>query len=56
MDEKTASQIKRLFPSASLKGGVCEVRIAEESPADIAKRVKELLELVRTGTDKPESL
>jgi hypothetical protein len=55
-DEKTASRIKKRFPSSSLKGDVCEVRIAGDAPADVARRVKELLEIVRTAIDKPESL
>jgi hypothetical protein len=54
-DEKTASRIKELFPNASLKGDVCEVRIAGGGPSEVAERLKELLETARAETRSPKA-
>jgi len=48
-DRTTASAIRKLFPSAALKKGVCEIELAGETPGEVADKVKELLEFAKTA-------
>jgi hypothetical protein len=47
-DRETRNKIRELVPSAVLRGGVCEVKIEAEEPAEVAERAKALLEKIRS--------
>ena len=47
-DKETAARIRELVPSAVVRGGVCEVKIEAEQPAEVAEQAKVLLEKIRT--------
>ncbi len=46
-DRKTSKTIKGLVPSAVVRGGVCEVEIEGEQPAEVAEKAKAILEKIR---------
>jgi hypothetical protein len=47
-DRETSRKIKEAIPSVLVKGGVCEVRIEAEQPAEMAEKARTLLEKIRT--------
>lgn len=47
-DRETSRKIKETIPSALVKGGVCEVKIEAEQPAEMAEKARTLLEKIRT--------
>ena len=46
-DRETTARIRKLVPSAVVRGGVCEVKIEAEQPAEVAEQAKVLLEKIR---------
>jgi hypothetical protein len=46
-DRETTARIRELVPSAVVRGGVCEVKIEAEQPAEVAEQAKILLEKIR---------
>jgi hypothetical protein len=46
--EETA-RIREAVPSAVVHGGVCEVRISAEQPAEVAEKARVLLERLRAA-------
>ena len=47
-DRETAAKIKETIPSASLRGGVCRVKIEGKGPREVAEKAKELMEKLRS--------
>lgn len=46
--EETA-RIREAIPSAVMRGGLCEVRIEAEQPAEVAEKARVLLERLRAA-------
>ncbi len=46
-DRETNGRIKELVPGAVVRGGVCEVSIEGEEPAEVAEKVRAVLEKIR---------
>jgi hypothetical protein len=46
-DGDTTAKIKELIPSVRVRGGVCQVSIEAEEPAEVAEKAKALLERLR---------
>jgi hypothetical protein len=55
-DKKTADAIRKSFPSAKSRSGLCEVKIEAEGPAEVAEKARELLEKIRSVALNPERL
>ena len=55
-DKKTMAAIKRSFPSAKERNGLCEVKIESDRPAGVAEKAKELLKKIRSVAQNPERL
>lgn len=53
-DRATAERIKGLVPSAKVKSGTCEMKLAGEHPADLAQRAEELMEKLRGVIGSPK--
>lgn len=53
-DRATAQRIKNIIPSARLKGGSCELKVAGERPADVAQRAEEMMERLREVINSPK--
>jgi hypothetical protein len=47
-DRDRRAKIKELIPSAQVRGGVCQIRIEADEPAEVAERARVLLEKLRT--------
>lgn len=47
-DKATNGRIKDLIPMAVVRGGVCEVRIDGDEPAEVAEKARAVLERIRT--------
>jgi hypothetical protein len=47
-DRETRERIAKAVPDAKLRGGVCEVKIEAEQPAEVAEKARALLEKLRT--------
>ncbi len=43
------ARIREAVPSAVTRGGVCEVRIEAEQPAEVAEKARALLEKIRAA-------
>jgi hypothetical protein len=52
-DRATSRKIKEAIPSARIRVGGCEVRIAAQEPGEVADRAKEVLERVRAVQNQP---
>jgi len=46
-DRATSKRIREVVPSALIREGGCEVRIAAKDPGEVAGRAKEILDKVR---------
>ncbi|MDA4119810.1 MAG: hypothetical protein OK436_04400 [Thaumarchaeota archaeon] len=55
-DKKTTAAIRKSFPSAKFRNGLCEVKIESERPAEAAEKAGELLEKIRSAPQNPERL
>jgi hypothetical protein len=55
-DKKTMAAIRRSFPSAKERNGLCKVIIESERPAEVADKTRELLEKIRSVAQNPERL
>ena len=53
-DRVTAEKIKSLIPSAKVRSGTCEVKLAGERPADVAQRAEEVMEKLREVFGSPK--
>jgi hypothetical protein len=53
-DKATAERIKGLVPSAKVRSGTCEMKLAGEHPADLAQRAEELMEKLREVIGSPK--
>ncbi len=53
-DRVTARRIKRLFPSAKLKQGTCEIMLTGERPDELAAKAGEMLEGLRSVLAPPK--
>ncbi|MDV3293274.1 MAG: hypothetical protein LYZ70_03295 [Nitrososphaerales archaeon] len=53
-DRATAQSIKRLFPSAKLKQGTCELTLTGERPDELAAKAGEMLEGLRSVLAPPK--
>ncbi len=53
-DRATAQSIMRLFPSAKVKLGTCELTLTGERPAEMAARAGEMLEQLRGVLTPPK--
>lgn len=51
-DRELLDRILKKFPSAVLRQGACEVVIRGEAPADVADRVKEMLDAFRGAANQ----
>jgi hypothetical protein len=49
-DRTITSKIKELVPSAAVRGGVCEVKIEAEHPAEVAEKARAILEKIRAAS------
>ncbi len=47
-DRETNGRIRKLVPSAIMRGGVCVVRVEGVEPSEVAEKAKAILEKVRT--------
>jgi len=54
-DRATADRIRRIFPSAKVRDGTCELKVVGDKPADVAARTEEMMEKLR-GAVSPERL
>jgi hypothetical protein len=43
----TSERIRSLVPSAKLRKGSCELRVAGESPGEVAQKAEEMMETLR---------
>jgi hypothetical protein len=55
-DKKATAAIRQSFPSAKVHNGLCEVKIESKGPAEVADKARELLEMIRSVAQNPESL
>ena len=46
-DRETAERIRQVIPTVKVRGGICEVKIQAERPADVGEKAKLLLEKLR---------
>jgi len=46
-DGESAARIRKLLPSAQVRGGVCRVELQAKEPAEMAEKAKEVLEKIR---------
>jgi hypothetical protein len=53
-DRATAQRIKDLVPSAKVRRGSCELKVAGESPAEVAKKAEEMMERLREVLSSPK--
>ena len=53
-DRATAERIKGLVPSAKVRSGTCEMKLAGEHPADVAQKAEELMEKLREVIGSPK--
>ena len=47
-DRSTSAKIKELFPGVVVRGGICEVTVEGEEPAEVAEKARTILERIRT--------
>ena len=55
-DRNTAKRVMRLFPSALLESGVCQVELSAAEPGAVAEGLKKLLETVKRSASGPERI
>ncbi|MDV3277248.1 MAG: hypothetical protein LYZ69_02130 [Nitrososphaerales archaeon] len=53
-DRATASRVKQAFPSARLKGGICELTIEGKEPSEVAAKAREMTEKLQTVITPPK--
>ena len=53
-DRATAERIKGLVPSAKVRSGTCEMKLAGDHPADLAQKAEELMEKLREVIGSPK--
>ena len=46
-DRESAARIRKLIPTAQVRGGVCRVDLEAKEPAEMAERAREVLEKLR---------
>jgi hypothetical protein len=51
VDRAIAARIREALPSATIRGGVCEVEIIGEHPAEVEEKAKAVLEKLRSVVD-----
>ncbi len=53
-DKATSEGIRRLVPSAKVRRGSCELKVAGESPAEVAQKAEEMMEKLREVVSSPK--
>jgi len=53
-DRATAERIRKLFPSARVRNGSCEMRVVGERTADVAAKAEEMMQRLREIVAPPK--